>query len=130
MEGHAQTYARGGAFRGAAARIGPRFDVAVVKDGERTTVTLSGEMDLATAPQLEGAITQACHEGARQLVVDLSGLEFIDASGLHAIVVAREQCTRNDCDFCLVPGRKHLQRLFKISGLVDRLPFRDPATSG
>jgi anti-sigma B factor antagonist len=106
--------------------MGPRFGIRALNDGDRCTLLLTGEMDLATVPQLEAAVARQCERGATQLVLDLTQLEFIDASGLHALVFAREQCQQRQCEFCLIPGRAQLQRLFKISGLIDRLPFREP----
>jgi anti-sigma B factor antagonist len=104
---------------------GPRLDLSLV-DEEQPRLVVTGEMDLATAPALEGAVIRLCREGAKQLVLDLSQLEFIDASGLHAVSFARETCRQFGCEFCIVPGRKELHRLFKLSGLDQRLPFRPP----
>jgi anti-sigma B factor antagonist len=94
--------------------------------GDRRTLALTGEMDLATAPALEGAVIRLCKDGIKQLVLDLSELEFIDGSGLHAVSAARLTCQENGCELCIIPGRKELHRLFTISGLDGRLPFRTP----
>jgi anti-sigma B factor antagonist len=105
---------------------GPRFDISVVEGAEPRRLVVTGEMDLATAPALEGTVIRLCREGARELILDLSQLEFIDGSGLHAVSFARETCRQFGCEFCIVPGRKELHRLFKISGLDERLPFQPP----
>jgi anti-anti-sigma factor len=86
-------------------------------------------MDLSTAATVEGAVARLCREGVKRLVLDLSRLEFIDGSGLRAVTVARETCQAYGCEFCIVPGRKELHRLFTISGMDARLPFvaRDQA---
>jgi anti-sigma B factor antagonist len=98
--------------------------------GDRRTLALTGEMDLATAPALEGAVIRLCKDGIKQLVLDLSELEFIDGSGLHAVSAARLTCQESGCELCIIPGRKELHRLFTISGLDGRLPFRTPAPEG
>lgn len=103
---------------------GSRLDISLLEDAGQSTLVVTGEMDLATSPSLEGAVIRLCREGARQVVLDLSQLEFIDGSGLHAVSNARETCRQFGCEFCIVPGRKELHRLFKISGLAERLPFR------
>jgi anti-sigma B factor antagonist len=105
---------------------GARLDISLVHDATRRRLVVAGEMDLATSPSLEGAVIRVCREGAEQLVLDLSQLEFIDGSGLHAVSSARETCRQFGCEFWIVPGRKELHRLFKISGLDERLPFRPP----
>jgi anti-sigma B factor antagonist len=104
----------------------PRLGIRPQGEADRRTLVLTGEMDLATAPALEGAVIRLCREGIKQLVLDLSQLEFIDGSGLHAVSLARETCQQHGCELSIVPGRKQLHRLFTISGLDGRLPFRPP----
>jgi anti-sigma B factor antagonist len=94
------------------------------RDGGRLTLGLTGELDLASAPVLEAKAKQLLSEGARELVLDLGRLEFIDSSGLNAILRVRAQCEEHMCDFALTPGEKPVQRLFEVTRLIDRLPFR------
>jgi anti-sigma B factor antagonist len=105
---------------------GPRLGIRLQGEGDRRTLALTGEMDLATAPALEGAVIRLCKDGIKQLVLDLSQLEFIDGSGLHAVSAARLTCQESGCELRIIPGRKELHRLFTISGLDGRLPFRPP----
>lgn len=105
---------------------GPRLGIRLEGQGDRRTLALMGEMDLATAPALEGAVIRLCKDGTKQLVLDLSQLEFIDGSGLHAVSAARRTCQESGCELRIIPGRKELHRLFTISGLDGRLPFRPP----
>ena len=99
-----------------------RLGIRLQGQGDRRTLALTGEMDLATAPALEGAVIRLCRDGIKQLVLDLSELEFIDGSGLHAVSAARLTCQQSGCELCIIPGRKELHRLFTISGLDGRLP--------
>ena len=96
--------------------------------GDRRTLALTGEMDLATASALEGAVIRLCKDGIKQLVLDLSQLEFIDGSGLHAVSAARRTCRESGCELCIIPGRRELHRLFTMSGLDGRLSFRPPGS--
>jgi stage II sporulation protein AA (anti-sigma F factor antagonist) len=67
----------------------------------------------------------------RALTLDLSGLEFIDSSGLAAIVYADSSCERNGHEFAVICGPDAVQRVFELSGLAATLPFRrvtPPAT--
>jgi anti-sigma B factor antagonist len=105
---------------------GPRLGIRLQGQGDRRTLALTGEMDLATAPALEGAVIRLCKDAIKQLVLDLSQLEFIDGSGLHAVSAARVICRDSGCELRIIPGRKELHRLFKLSGLDDRLPFHPP----
>jgi anti-anti-sigma factor len=89
-------------------------------------VILAGELDLATAPQLEAMTEQLCSNGARELVLDLREVAFIDSTGLRAILRAREHCEGHRCELFLTPGQPAVQRLFELTGVLDRLPFLEP----
>jgi anti-sigma B factor antagonist len=93
-------------------------------DGNRSTLVLSGELDLATVAELEAGAEQLCVEG-RELVLDLGEIDFIDSTGVLAILKTRELCAERRCDFLLTPGPPAAQRLFELTGLLDRLPFLD-----
>lgn len=56
----------------------------------RAVVALRGELDVADAASVAAALTAAAAR-ASELIVDLAGLEFIDSSGLAALVLARKQ---------------------------------------
>jgi anti-sigma B factor antagonist len=93
-------------------------------DGNRDTLVLAGDLDLATSPELEARVEQLCTEG-RELVLDLSELSFIDSTGLLAILKAREQCAERRSRFFLIPGPPAVQRVFRLTDLLERLPFLD-----
>ena len=95
--------------------------------GRRHTLLLSGELDMASAPALEEALQQLCEAGAQELVLDLRELSFMDSSGLNAIVKGRALCEEHRCDLALIPGRRPVQRVFEVTQLLDRLPFRKAA---
>ena len=94
------------------------------REGDRYTLGLTGELDIASAPALEAKARQLFAEGAQQLVLDLSRLEFIDSSGLNAILRVRALCEEHMCEFALTPGQQPVQHLFEVTRLIDRLPFR------
>lgn len=90
-------------------------------------LTIRGELDIASAPTLSSAIESACSAGAVRL--DLSGLEFMDSMGMHAILRAALSATADGWGLSIVPARESVQRVFAISGTEARLPF-DPAPRG
>jgi anti-anti-sigma factor len=92
---------------------------------DRHTFVLAGELDLASAPELEGMVAKACADGAREMLLDLRDLRFIDSSGLKAILGARSLCETSHCELYLTPAPEPVQRLFELTGLVDKLRFRD-----
>lgn len=92
--------------------------------GPRHQLRLEGELDIAAAPALEDAVAQLCTDGASEVELDLSQLSFIDSTGLHAILASKELCEERLCDFWLIPGTDTIQRVFELTGFIDRLPFR------
>jgi|HubBroStandDraft_6_1064221.scaffolds.fasta_scaffold258079_2 anti-sigma B factor antagonist len=92
------------------------------RDGGRT-LSLAGELDIASAPTLEAAIVRIHAESVRSVTIDLTGLTFMDSTGLHAIVYADQLYKRLGYRFALLPGPPAVQRLFEITGLIDVLTF-------
>lgn len=88
------------------------------------TLSLAGELDVATAPRLQATIDRLCEEGAREIVLDLHELTFIDSSGLRLIFTSEQLCDRHGCDFSLSRVQPQAQRLFEVAGVVGRLSFR------
>jgi anti-anti-sigma factor len=71
----------------------------------------------------EAAVSRACSGSARNVTIDLSGLSFIDSTGLAVIVHTSGLCANRGCAFQLVPGPRAVQRLFEVTGLDGVLPF-------
>ncbi len=85
---------------------------------------LSGELDLSSVATLERCLREVCTAETASVVLDLSGLTFMDSNGLRMTLLARELCERNGCEFMLVQGPPQVRRLFDVTGLLDRLPFQ------
>jgi anti-anti-sigma factor len=96
----------------------------------RHTLALVGEMDFLTAPTLEARVVQLCAAGAGEIVLDLTGLSFIDSRGLMAILLSKKRCESRGCSFSMTRGQDPVQRLFELTGFIDKLPFRDAAPPG
>src|SRR6476660_7200336 len=67
-------------------------------------LALEGELDIASAPMLEATIEEICAGQPRELIIDMTGVEFVDSSGLNAILRAKALCEERGCDFCLSPA--------------------------
>lgn len=80
-------------------------------------VTVTGEIDLATAPQLNSHLDGA--GGPERLIIDLSDVAFIDSTGLRSLILAREACAKEGRDLHLVSNQT-VGRLLDITGLTDR----------
>jgi anti-sigma B factor antagonist len=91
--------------------------------GGEHVLKLTGEVDLESAPELEAAIVKICATGPRAITLDLSGLSFIDSTGLHVIASASQRCKELGSEFRLLPGPPGVQRVFELTGLIDTLQF-------
>jgi anti-anti-sigma factor len=108
---------------------GQRLEVQDIVSGGRHRLRLVGELDIASAPALEATIEGICTASVRAITLDLRDLTFIDSSGLRAIISASKQCEKRASEFRLIPGQPQVQRLFELTGLLDRLPFQPEAVA-
>lgn len=89
-----------------------------VDPGPTTTIALAGDLDPATAPQLEAAIDEAATDDAvERVVLDLGGLAFLDSSGLRVFVTAREALRSRGAELALRNPTDNVRRLLDITGL-------------
>jgi len=105
----------------------PSFELAVDADDGRVTFTPRGELDLATAPELEDKVLFAIREGGRQVVLDLRELSFMDSTGVRTIVSAHQAADESGCELRVVrPARESpVSRVIEISGIDEALGLVD-----
>jgi anti-sigma B factor antagonist len=99
------------------------LDIEVRNDAGRCSLLLHGELDIASVPSLDAAVSRLCTEQTTAITLDLSRLLFIDSTGLAAIVLAGKLCEKHGYEFSIVQGSSAVQRLFELTGLIDVLPF-------
>jgi anti-sigma B factor antagonist len=87
-------------------------DVAVVR--------LSGEADLHTAPILRDALDEAIGSGARTLVVDMTGVTFVDSMMLGVLLGATRRTRPRSIQMRIVVDDPHVRRVFELT-LLDRV---------
>lgn len=100
------------------------FSISSEVDGDsRRQFVVRGELDLATAPELEEALVSAIEAGD-EVVLDLRELEFMDSSGVRVLVVAH---TRGAGRFSLIAAdpKSPVTKILAISGLEPELQFVD-----
>ena len=80
---------------------------------------LHGELDVAAIPIFEAELEQV---SMRELViVDLTDLEFIDSSGIGALVRADQRAAEAGRRFALIRGSGQVSQLLELTGLAERL---------
>ncbi len=87
-------------------------------------VTLAGELDLANASLLQKEL-DGITRGGGAVVIDLSGLRFIDSSGLHVLLRAERQLRAAGGQLVLVHAPSAVRRVFELTGLDQHFAWRD-----
>jgi stage II sporulation protein AA (anti-sigma F factor antagonist) len=103
-----------------------RFGFLEVRSGrqaDRHVIALSGELDMDGADRVTQELRQAEATDARQVVLDLSALDFIDSSGIQLILEADARSRANGHRLRLVQGPAPVRRVFAMTALLEELPF-------
>ena len=96
--------------------------VEVRQEPGHVLVTVAGEVDIATVPQLRERLAAPAASG-RPLIVDLDGVTFIDAAGLGVLASAARRAAAGGAGLHAVCARHQVQRLFTITGLDRQIPL-------
>jgi anti-anti-sigma factor len=96
----------------------PNLDTSVAFENGDACVVVSGDLDLSTAPKLWSALEPAIEQGAQTVVLDISGVGFLDSSGVSVIVRALKLL--RDADRSLVVRSPQLQarKVLEVTGLT------------
>ena len=95
--------------------------VQVVYDGPVTRLVAEGEIDASSANTFEAAANQALAERPSAIEIDLSGVGFIDSSGLRAIITLSNRAREQHIDVSISGLSAAAKRVLEITGLIDTL---------
>ncbi len=108
-------------------RPNPAFGHLVVstqRSGSATVIALEGKLDIASERCLEQALRRAWTAGCTELIIDLTRLDFIDATGMKVLLRARDHMLSAGSRLFLTPGPPTVQRIFQLTGTLDLFSFR------
>ena len=88
-------------------------------------VSLRGELDLSTADKVEDELRRVEEATDSLLVLDLSGLTFLDSTGLRVMVTADQRARKAGRGLAIVKGPETVHRVFTITKLDERLRMVD-----
>jgi anti-sigma B factor antagonist len=86
---------------------------------EHATLTVRGELDLATAPVLQREAMAALALPLHGLVIDFSGVTFLDSSGIAALIAARRAAIERGVTFALVSVSRSGRLTLELAGLSE-----------
>jgi anti-sigma B factor antagonist len=94
----------------------PRFQIQERAVDDRTAiVAVEGEIHVSTAPEFSTRLSAAVEGGRTAVVLDLTGVMFIDSTGLSVLLTALRQITRAGGQMAVVCSNPTVLRLFEIT---------------
>jgi anti-sigma B factor antagonist len=86
-------------------------------------VLVTGEVDVYTSPSLKSALMAAAEEDCPTVIADMSGVDFIDSSGLGVLVGALRRAREAGGDLRVVCDKENIVKIFRITGLDRVFPM-------
>ena len=95
------------------------LEIAIDRDGDDVRLIVSGEVDLESSRSLSEALSEVV--SSRQVSLDLTGVGYMDSTGLRTILVAKEELERAGGNLNVVAASNIVNRLIQISGVSELL---------
>ena len=81
-------------------------------------LSVTGEVDVYTAPKFRERLIELVSEGKYQIIVDLQAVDFLDSTGLGVLVGGLKRLRSHDGDLMLVCTQARIVKVFEITGLT------------
>lgn len=99
--------------------------ISVRNDGSVPIIDLSGEVDAYTSARFREAMVDLIETGAANLIVSMMKVEYIDSSGLGALVGGLKRSTERGGRIVIVCDNPQIKKVFEITGLEKVFPLYD-----
>ena len=101
------------------------------RESESVRVEVSGELDLSSALVFEEQLRRVEEEcEPKLLVLDLRALRFMDSTGLRLILSAHARAINHGRKLAIVEGGEAIQRIFRLTGVHERLNMLETPAAG
>jgi anti-anti-sigma factor len=104
------------------------FQVSVERLGGTAVVSVCGELDLATAPALSDTLA-ALERPCDRVILDVSGLGFIDSTGVQLAVAEYQRARADGFDLVIAGAADNVMKVFRLTGLHVTLPLAPDVAS-
>ena len=95
------------------------------RHADRYVVAVAGDLDASSVGRLDAEVRAAEATDVNRIVLDLSGLNFMDSTGLRALLQAQARSERDSNRLRIVRGPRRVQRVFELTNTQELLPFLD-----
>ncbi|MBW7997256.1 MAG: STAS domain-containing protein [Candidatus Glassbacteria bacterium] len=85
--------------------------------GKEVVISVSGDVDLYTSPDLRKAIAKLAKKKADPLVIDLDGVDYMDSSGVATLVEGLQLTARYDGSFRIASLKEGVREVFELARL-------------
>jgi anti-sigma B factor antagonist len=98
------------------------LSVSSSQDDGITTLTVIGELDIATRDSATNEISRAVHaDGVRTVVVDVSGVRFLDSSGISVLLHGRREAEATGVSYLLTGATGMVREVLAVTGVLAHL---------
>jgi anti-sigma B factor antagonist len=97
-------------------------------DNGTVTVTVVGEVDTFTAPVLRSSLDTQLEQSPKDLIIDLSGVQFLGSAGLAVLVETQKTARAKDVGLTLIATTRAVTRPLEVTGLIDLFTIADSAS--
>ena len=98
------------------------FEAAQAIVGGVHVVAIQGELDISTAPRVREPLSEAAGDAARPLVVDLTECEFVDSTGLAALLHGVKPAQNGESNVAFVSAGGEVRRLLELTAIDRTIP--------
>ncbi|MFL6022638.1 MAG: STAS domain-containing protein [Marmoricola sp.] len=96
----------------------------------RAVVRVAGDVDIDTSPSLRSKVRELLDSGRRALVIDVSGVDFIDSTGLGVLVGALKETQNREGTLDLVCTQHRMLKLLHLTGLDEAFKVHEADIAG
>jgi anti-sigma B factor antagonist len=124
-EGDAQAQRKQAAAVDSITPISTHLSIQRRDDARGVVITLSGDLDIVSAPELEQLLSELLAEDHPRVLVDLNKLSFVDSAGVSVLIRVKRQAETTGRRLLLRRPTAQLHRVFAVVGLAEWLDFED-----
>jgi anti-sigma B factor antagonist len=96
----------------------PSLHIKAITAGDCAVLQMAGEMDVYTSPKLRKQVADLADDGVIHVIADLRGIDFLDSTGLGALVGGLKRLRIHQGSLMIVTNGGRILKLFQITGLT------------
>lgn len=101
------------------------INISVEERSEEYVITMSGELDVYTAPELQNVLDPVRQDGTHHVRIDVTDVSYMDSTGLGIFVGTLKDLNKHDKELRVTGASNRILRLFEITGLRDLMHINE-----